>query len=256
MKKLDVQIGSACIAKVSGTPATVRLTGTSPYGGDRTPDPHPVGGPPAPPRKTSNREETTTMRLFAIDADNTITAYTAAGQIPESQEPFASEKELAKLAASWPADRLLQIWTSFAGVAGFGADLKSAEKFTGRKSAVIRIWKAIQKLEAPTATATAATTDTATPAPKAAKGATKTATATTGATAGDGTPTAREGSKKAAVLELLRRKGGATLAEIAKATDWQNHSIRGFISGTLIKKMGLKVESTKSETGDRTYRIA
>ena len=58
------------------------------------------------------------------------------------------------------------------------------------------------------------------------------------------------------MLELLRRKEGATLAEIAKATDWQNHSIRGFISGTLTKKMGLNVESAKNATGERTYRIA
>jgi Protein of unknown function (DUF3489) len=57
-------------------------------------------------------------------------------------------------------------------------------------------------------------------------------------------------------LELLRRKEGATIAEIANATDWQNHSIRGFISGTLTKKMGLTVESVKSDTGERTYRIA
>jgi hypothetical protein len=48
---------------------------------------------------------------------------------------------------------------------------------------------------------------------------------------------------------------GTTLAEIAKATDWQNHSIRGFVSGHVSKKLGLKVESTKSETGERTYRI-
>ena len=66
----------------------------------------------------------------------------------------------------------------------------------------------------------------------------------------------REFSKKAIVLDLLRRKDGATMAEIAKATDWQNHSIRGFISGNLTKKMGLTVESSKNETGVRTYRIA
>jgi len=58
------------------------------------------------------------------------------------------------------------------------------------------------------------------------------------------------------VLALRRRKDGATTAEIAKATDWQNDTIRGFISGTLTKKMGLEVESAKNESGERTYRIA
>jgi hypothetical protein len=53
----------------------------------------------------------------------------------------------------------------------------------------------------------------------------------------------------------MKRKEGSTLAEIAKATDWQNHSIRGFVSGHVAKKLGPKVESTKSEAGDRTYRI-
>ena len=65
----------------------------------------------------------------------------------------------------------------------------------------------------------------------------------------------REFSKKAIVLDLLRRKDGATMAEIAKATDWQNHSIRGFISGTLGKKMGIKVESSKNDAGERSYKI-
>ena len=65
----------------------------------------------------------------------------------------------------------------------------------------------------------------------------------------------RSGSKAEKVLELMKRKEGATLAEIAKATDWQNHSIRGFVSGHVTKKLGLKVESTKSEAGERTYRI-
>ena len=66
----------------------------------------------------------------------------------------------------------------------------------------------------------------------------------------------REGSKKETVLDLLRRKDGATMAEIAKATDWQNHIIRGFISGQLTKRMGLTVESSKNEAGERAYRIA
>jgi hypothetical protein len=65
----------------------------------------------------------------------------------------------------------------------------------------------------------------------------------------------REGSKTEKVLELLKRSGGATLAEIMKATDWQPHSVRGFISGTLDKKMGLQVESAKNEDGERFYSI-
>lgn len=66
---------------------------------------------------------------------------------------------------------------------------------------------------------------------------------------------AREGSKKAIVLNLLRRENGATLAEIMNATDWQAHSVRGFIAGGL-KKAGYEVVSTKSPAGERTYRLA
>src|SRR5262249_46176873 len=62
-------------------------------------------------------------------------------------------------------------------------------------------------------------------------------------------------TKKHIVLELLRRKEGATIADIAKATEWQTHSIRGFLSGMVGKKLGLKLESEKSDAGERTYRI-
>ena len=192
------------------------------------------------------------MRLFAIDNDNTITAFPAAEQIPEGQKLFASEKELAKLAANWPVGRLVQIWNGFAGVAGFGGSLKPVKKFTDRKSAVARIWKVIQGLDGAAPETATATQEAATPAPK---GASKKVTAAKTAKAKDAAPEAREGSKKSIVLELLRRKGGATMAEIAKATDWQNHSIRGFISGTVAKKMDLLVASLKNEKGERVYRI-
>jgi hypothetical protein len=66
---------------------------------------------------------------------------------------------------------------------------------------------------------------------------------------------ARDGSKAAKILDLLKRPEGATLAAIMKATSWQPHSVRGFISGTLGKKMGLNVVSTKTEDGERTYSI-
>jgi hypothetical protein len=65
----------------------------------------------------------------------------------------------------------------------------------------------------------------------------------------------RAESKSAQILALIRRPKGATLAELAKVTGWQNHSIRGFLSGTVGKRMGLTVESTKREDGARVYSI-
>ncbi|HXJ38720.1 MAG TPA: DUF3489 domain-containing protein, partial [Bryobacteraceae bacterium] len=66
---------------------------------------------------------------------------------------------------------------------------------------------------------------------------------------------AREGSKTEKVLDLLKRSGGATAKELMKATGWQAHSVRGFLSGTVSKKMGLAVTSTKGEDGERSYSI-
>jgi hypothetical protein len=65
----------------------------------------------------------------------------------------------------------------------------------------------------------------------------------------------REGSKTAKVLDLLKRPGGATSKELMKTTGWQAHSVRGFLSGTVGKKMGLAVTSTKGEDGERSYSI-
>ena len=66
----------------------------------------------------------------------------------------------------------------------------------------------------------------------------------------------RQGSKTEKVLDLLKRSGGASLKELMKATGWMPHSLRGFLSGTIGKKMGLKVDSTKTEDGERVYSLA
>jgi hypothetical protein len=66
---------------------------------------------------------------------------------------------------------------------------------------------------------------------------------------------ARQGSKTEKVLELLKRPGGASLKELMKATGWLRHSVRGFLSGTLDKKMGLTVTSVKGEDGERSYSV-
>ena len=73
--------------------------------------------------------------------------------------------------------------------------------------------------------------------------------------AAKGSKKARDGSKTAKVLELLKRPGGITAKELVKATGWQSHSVRGFLSGTVRKKMGLAVASSKGEDGERTYYV-
>jgi hypothetical protein len=65
-----------------------------------------------------------------------------------------------------------------------------------------------------------------------------------------------QGSKTAHVIALLEKSKGATLAELMKATGWQAHSVRGFLSGTLRKKMGLRIESAKRGDGERAYSIS
>jgi hypothetical protein len=90
---------------------------------------------------------------------------------------------------------------------------------------------------------------------KSGKKATPAKQGTSGPKGGKKAKVAREGSKTAKILDLLKRPGGATAKELLKATGWQPHSVRGFISGTLGKKMGLTVTSTKGEDGERSYSV-
>ena len=62
-------------------------------------------------------------------------------------------------------------------------------------------------------------------------------------------------SKQDEVIAMLRRSEGATVDEVASATGWQRHTVRGVFSGTLKKKLGLALASAKEERG-RVYRIA
>ena len=67
---------------------------------------------------------------------------------------------------------------------------------------------------------------------------------------------ARRGTKQAILIEMLRRPDGATIEEMAARTGWQKHSVRGAISGTLKKKLGLSVTSETVEGRGRVYRIS
>ena len=122
------------------------------------------------------------MTTFAIATDNNITAFTAAEQVPEGQDRFATEKEFAKLSADWPLNRFPEVWNAFAGVVPFDS-LKPVKKFTDRKTAVSRIWKAIQAL-------------TPAPAPQAAPVAPKKTKAAKDATTNDAPPTGATAARR------------------------------------------------------------
>ena len=65
----------------------------------------------------------------------------------------------------------------------------------------------------------------------------------------------RSNTKQAQLVALMRRPQGATIDEIATATGWQNHSVRGVMSGALKKRLGLTITSKQEKRG-RVYRVA
>ncbi len=65
----------------------------------------------------------------------------------------------------------------------------------------------------------------------------------------------RPDSKQALVIGLLQRPEGATIAQIMEATGWQQHTCRGTLAGTLKKRLGLTITSSKAAGSQRIYRI-
>jgi hypothetical protein len=218
----------------------------------------------AAPRRTN-------MKNFTIENEtNNITVHGSAKEaeaVPDT-ERFGTEAALAKLAANWPAARLVDIWNSLPGAT-------PVNKFKDRATAVSRIWKAIQSLGPAEEVAAVKTTpetaqleavipeslapDTATPvAPQAPDVAPEPAPTKSKATRAKKAPqsatdpgTPREGSKTRQVIAMLKRDGGTTLEEIVTAMGWLKHTTRAMLSagGSLRKKHGLIVTSEK--VGDR-----
>ena len=180
------------------------------------------------------------MTTFTIDNENNITAHASREAArSDAGERFSTEEELAAAAANWPGTRLIEIWNSLPGV-------QPVRKFTSRKVAVRRIWGAIQNL-----VPTASDARSGEPARTAAL-----QTQRKGKKAGKGNQPAEahSGTKTERVIALLRQPNGATLKALMTATGWQAHSVRGFISGQVAKKMGLRVKSFE-RNGERVYAI-
>jgi hypothetical protein len=74
-------------------------------------------------------------------------------------------------------------------------------------------------------------------------------------TASGGEHRAERITKHDRVLELLSQRNGTTIPEIMESTGWQQHSVRGFLAGTVKKKLGFTLSSSKSEGELRRYRL-
>ena len=218
--------------------------------------------------------------MFTIDPiEKTITYQDA--RIPSALN-FTSQEGLASFAADkgWGKEWLTDLWNSFAGVVPFD-DCKQQKCFKNRNYAVERIWIAIQRLANPAKGASTKPTPQ-TDVPKQAVDdapaisnqnntettvATKTKKIKKTATKAKKTPKTpktkntteapktRANPKQSDAIALMRRPEGVTATELQTLLGWQPHSLRGFVAGTLKKKLGLNVESFKPEGGERSYRI-
>jgi len=174
---------------------------------------------------------------FTIDRNNHITALTSNPPVRVNPDAasFSDAKDLGRLVKRWPGPRLVEIWNALPGQ-------KPIKKFTNRKVAVSRIWAAAQNVSPNRGTAGLRLV------PSKAKSGKQ-------ASRIQNPAPARSRGKTGRVLELLQRPGGATMKQLIAATQWQAHSVRGFLSGALKKKMGLKIVSTKGASGVRSYSI-
>lgn len=182
--------------------------------------------------KTPSRSTTAANKFTMTPDDRILKSTQNQGTVcTEPQRQFGSPEELAELTAGWPMARLVSLWNRLDGVC-------PVRRFRDRQTAIRRIWQIVQGPE-PAPPARTADRDKATGKPR----------------RRSRQNTSRESTKTDLVLELLRRPNGATVADLIHATGWQAHSVRGFLSGTVRKRLGHKVRSVKRDSG-RTYSVS
>ena len=212
------------------------------------------------------------MKTYTINEQSLIVAFATQEEAAASSatpfDTFTTEQELAELAKAWPAERLLAVWNSVDG-------LTPATEIKDPAKAAKVIFKRLEKAgDAPARAKTPKAGKKAKAGAQATKGAPAKAKTTKKATAAKPAPKAtkpakdakpkkaakseasapREGSKQAQVIAMLQRKNGATLNELASTFNYERHTVRGMIAGSL-KKAGYKIDSFKNDKGERTYKI-
>ena len=154
---------------------------------------------------------------FVIHLDHRVETLQVSSKLPltDGSLHFSTEREFGKLAAHWPGKRLVQVWNRL-------PNTKKVIRFSDRKTALRRVWMTLQELKP--------------------------------ADAGSAVGGPNGSTKSDRVVALLKRTSGASLRSIMELTGWQSHSVRGFISSQLSKRMGLKIQSFTRD-GERVYRI-
>jgi len=156
------------------------------------------------------------MAIYIIRGER-VTAHAAApAKLPKDSLMIRSADEIES--SDLTASRLVSLWNALPGVTPIA-------KFRDRMTAARRLWAGFQHIPVPSAKESTR--------PQKPRGTTK----------------------QDQVIAMLRHPKGATIDDIASATQWQRHTVRGMIAGALKKKLGLCVVSEKAERG-RVYRIS
>ena len=154
------------------------------------------------------------MYIFTIDAEDRVAAHAAT-------KPLSVPKDAHRFSNLKELTRLIAGWpgTRLVEIWNKLPNTRKVLRFTDRKTAIQRIWEVVQNLQ-----------------PMRPR------------------ECARNGTKGGRIIDLLTQPSGATLTELMTETGWQAHSVRGFISGQLSRRLGFRVKSFKHD-GERVYRI-
>jgi hypothetical protein len=170
-------------------------------------------------RSAAYEEDDNAVRYLIANNDRVRVLPDGVPEPEDAELVFARSEELQNGVAKWPLQRLVSIWNKLPQV-------KRIERFENRRVAVERIWRAIEQIREQF-----------------------------GVSRGRrGRPKSERINKTEIIIGMLRRPDGATLKSLMQATEWQAHSVRGFLSGKLVKQRALQVKSFRRD-GDRVYAL-